>query len=185
MRWLAVLDRDGIINVDHGYVHTIEKIDFVDGIFEFCQEIEELGGVICVATNQSGIGRGFYSQEQFDEVTKWISDQFLTNGLTIANTYFCPHLPPQPTEISCGCRKPEPGMLLQAMKDHKITTGHSLMVGDKPTDALAGARAGFRHRLLVGGNESIMEATKSASSLISALESKIIYEIVDDFNTSL
>jgi D-glycero-D-manno-heptose 1,7-bisphosphate phosphatase len=180
--WLAVLDRDGIINVDYGYVHTIEKIEFVDGIFSVCHDIQKLGGVICVATNQSGIARGFYSQNQFDEVTRWIADQFSKNGVTLANTYFCPHLPPTATELGCSCRKPNPGMLLQAMKDYGVRGDHSLIIGDKPTDVLAGTRAGFRHRILVGYSEPVPEATESVASLSSAFESGLIHRLVRDFS---
>lgn len=182
--WLAVLDRDGIINFDHGYVHKVEDVDFMDGIFSLCKEIQDFGGFICIATNQSGLGRGLYTQKQFDELSEWIEGQFLRNGVKISRTYFCPHLPPELNKDGCSCRKPEPGMLLKAMRDHGVTAKRSLIVGDNISDVLAGTRAGFGHRVLVGDFETQSAATITVPSLKSALDAKLIERVVSDFDKS-
>jgi len=182
--WLAVLDRDGIINLDHGYVHKVEDVDFIDGIFSFCKEIQDFGGLICIATNQSGLGRGLYSQKQFDELSEWIARQFLSNGVNISRTYFCPHLPPELNKNRCSCRKPEPGMLLEAMRDHGVTATRSLIVGDNISDVVAGTRAGFGHRVLVGDFVAQSSATITVPSLSSALKARLIERVVSDFDKS-
>ena len=82
------LDRDGVINVDHGYVHTIEDFDFVDGIFELTRNAVSKGYVIVVITNQSGIGRGYYSEKQFMDLSAWMCEQFQLSGAKIEKVYF-------------------------------------------------------------------------------------------------
>lgn len=141
------LDRDGVINVDKGYVHRIDDFEFVPGIFEFCQRAEQMGFAIFVVTNQSGIGRGFYSQSEFDELTQWMCEKFAATGVHIQRVYFCPHHPKEAKGHylqNCECRKPKPGMILKAIADYGINPEQSLMVGDSDTDIEAAVAAGVR-----------------------------------------
>ena len=145
------LDRDGVINIDHGYPHRPEHIDFIDGIFELSQKANSLGYLIFVITNQAGIARGYYSEQDFLNVTDWIHQQFLKHGARIEQTYFCPFHPEHGIGIykqESALRKPNPGMILKASQDHHLNLKQSLLVGDKESDIQAGLKAGVGHNIL-------------------------------------
>jgi D-glycero-D-manno-heptose 1,7-bisphosphate phosphatase len=141
------LDRDGVINVDHGYVAKIADFTFMDGIFPVLRELAAKGYELVVVTNQSGIGRGYYSETDFELLTAWMVQRFREENIEIADVYHCPHAP----EENCKCRKPAPGMLLKAIKDHDFDPSASWMIGDKPGDMAAASAAGICHRVLLGG----------------------------------
>lgn len=139
------LDRDGVINVDHGYVHTQENFEFIDGIFDLVVAANRAGFLVVVVTNQAGIGRGYYSEAQFHALTDWMRIRFTEHGGKIDGVYFCPYHP----EHGIGeyrreseFRKPAPGMLFQAQSELGINLGKSIFIGDKPTDMAAGRAAG-------------------------------------------
>lgn len=139
------LDRDGVINVDHGYVYRPDDFDFIDGIFELVAAANSVGYLVVVVTNQAGIGRGYYSESDFHELMGWVRQRFSMRGAYIDAVYFCPFHP----EYGVGeyrresdCRKPAPGMLLQAERDLGIDLGGSIFIGDKCSDMLAGFAAG-------------------------------------------
>jgi D-glycero-D-manno-heptose 1,7-bisphosphate phosphatase len=139
------LDRDGVINVDYGYVHTPENFHFIEGIFELVAAANRAGYLVVVVTNQAGIGRGYYSEEQFHELTHWMRRRFAEYGGQIDALYFCPYHP----EHGIGeyrreseFRKPAPGMLLQAKRELGIDMGKSIFIGDKQSDMKAGRSAG-------------------------------------------
>ncbi|ABB43853.1 D-alpha,beta-D-heptose 1,7-bisphosphate phosphatase [Sulfurimonas denitrificans DSM 1251] len=136
------LDRDGVINVEINYLIKIEDFVFIDGIFELCKKYQDRGYLIFVVTNQSGIARGFYTQEDFDVLTSWMMKEFLNRGVIIKKVYFCPHHP----EISgeCSCRKPKAGMLLEAKKEFDIDLQNSILVGDKERDIEAALASGIK-----------------------------------------
>lgn len=136
MRAALFLDRDGVINVDKGYVHKIEDWQWMPGIFDIGRQAARAGHLIIVITNQSGIGRGYFTTEQFVMLTDWMKERFEDEACPIHDVYMCPDAQPSPM------RKPEPGMILQAAKDHKIDLPRSLMVGDRRTDFLAARAAG-------------------------------------------
>ena len=87
----AFLDRDGVINVDHGYVSTTDQFEFIDGVFAACRHLQQQGYLLIVVTNQSGIGRGYYSEAQFWQLTDWMKQQFAANSVDITDVFFCPH----------------------------------------------------------------------------------------------
>lgn len=158
------LDRDGVINVDHDYVYKPEDFEFIDGIFELCRYYQNLGFVIFVITNQSGISRGFYSEKDFEALTSWMIREFAKNGVEIKKVYHCPHHP----EFSgdCSCRKPHPGMLLQAQKEYDIDLENSVLVGDKERDIEAGLNAGLSETYLFESNNTKhSKATRIVSNL--------------------
>ncbi|WBX94210.1 D-glycero-beta-D-manno-heptose 1,7-bisphosphate 7-phosphatase [Pseudoxanthomonas mexicana] len=150
------LDRDGVINVDHGYVHRPEDTQFVDGIFDVCRAAAGKGCLLVVVTNQAGIGRGYYSREAFLDYMAWMHSQFRIEGAPLAATYYCPH---HPTEgmgdyrVVCTCRKPQPGMLLAAERRFGIDMAGSVLIGDTVNDMLAGAAAGVGQRWLLEGHD--------------------------------
>ncbi|NPA03418.1 MAG: D-glycero-beta-D-manno-heptose 1,7-bisphosphate 7-phosphatase [Epsilonproteobacteria bacterium] len=150
------LDRDGVINVDYGYVHTKEKFKFIDGVFEALKELQEMGYLLIVITNQSGIGRGYYSLEQFLKLNRFMVEEFGKKGIKITDTFFCPHHPNQ----GCECRKPKPKMVLDAIKKYKIDPFNSWIIGDKVSDIEAGKAAGVRGILIGKEVKNLLEAVE-------------------------
>lgn len=146
------LDRDGVINVNYGYVHTPEQTDWVPGIFELAREARKAGFAIVVVTNQAGIARGYYDVAEFERYTRWMHACFEREGAPLLATYYCPHHADAGIgdwRVTCGCRKPMPGMLLAAIDDWSIDPAHSLLIGDQPSDIDAAKRAGVPKTFLV------------------------------------
>jgi D-glycero-D-manno-heptose 1,7-bisphosphate phosphatase len=155
------LDRDGVINVNHGYVHTPTQVDFVPGIFSLVAAANAKGLKVVVVTNQAGIARGFYTEKQFHQLTQWIQDQFGLKGAKIDATYYCPHHPEHGLGEYlriCNCRKPAPGMLLDAISDLDIDKNNSIMIGDSMTDACAALEAGIGRIFLLQAGLQAAEA---------------------------
>ena len=134
------LDRDGTINVEKNYVYRIEDFVFRDGIFELVKAFFTKGYLIFVVTNQSGIARGYYTEEEYQYLTAWMTGQFREKGIIIAKVYHCPHHPD--ITGACSCRKPEPGMLLKAIDEFGLDPSLCVMIGDREPDMEAGRRAG-------------------------------------------
>ena len=157
------LDRDGVINVEKNYLHKIEEFEFIEGIFELCKKYEALGYAIVIVTNQSGIAREYYSEEDFETLSSWMIERFKSEGITITALYHCPHHP----DISgaCSCRKPEPGMILDAAQKYDLDLKHSLLVGDSERDITAAHRAGIPETYLFSEEATESEATKIIRSL--------------------
>ena len=135
------LDRDGTINTDHGYVHRVEDFEFIDGIFELCERAQELGYLIIIITNPSGIARGYYTEQDYELLTAHMLREFAKRGIRIADVLHCPHLEGED-------RKPAPGLFLRAQRKHDIDMAASVNVGDKPRDLEAGQRAGCGRNFL-------------------------------------
>lgn len=159
------LDRDGVINEEINYLSKVEDFVFIDGIFELCKKYQDKGYLIFVVTNQSGIARGFYNENDFSLLTSWMLKEFLYQGITINKVYFCPHHP----EISgeCSCRKPKAGMILEAKKEFDIDLENSILVGDKERDIEAALTSGIKESYLFDekGIYKKSKATKIVSSL--------------------
>jgi D-glycero-D-manno-heptose 1,7-bisphosphate phosphatase len=165
MQKFLFLDRDGVVNVEKDYLYKIDDFEFIDGIFELCSYYQNLGFGIVVVTNQSGIARGYYTQEDFFVLSDWMVKEFSRNGINLSKVYHCPHYP----EISgsCECRKPKPGMLLDAAKEFNIDLASSVMVGDKERDIEAALNAGLSETYLLSedGNVLKSKATKIVKHL--------------------
>jgi D-glycero-D-manno-heptose 1,7-bisphosphate phosphatase len=145
------LDRDGVININHGYVHTRDQFDFVDGIFDACHKARQLGYLLIVVTNQAGIGRGYFSEQDFHALTDWMLEEFHRRNADISRVYFCPYHPEHGVgeyKRDAECRKPNPGMILAAARDFNLELSACLLVGDKPSDIEAGRRAGVGCNIL-------------------------------------
>lgn len=147
------LDRDGVINHDRdGYTYIIEDFKFIEGIFQLGRTAIANGYKIVVVTNQAGIGRGYYTEAQFHELTAWMLTQFAREGVEIAGVYHCPHHPTHGLGEylrECDCRKPRPGLLLKARQELGIDLGRSVLVGDKASDIEAARRAGVGSTILL------------------------------------
>ena len=150
------LDRDGVINVDSGYVGDWDSFVFLPGVIEAMRALCDAGYALVIVTNQSGIGRGFYTEEDFQVLTERMCNELSRHGVSIAGVYFCPHLPeaalPQYRK-TCGCRKPKPGLIHRAMEELDIDLTRSAMVGDKSSDMQAALAAGIPQRYQVVSGE--------------------------------
>lgn len=158
-RKAAFLDRDGVINVDYAYVYSKEKTDWIEGIFELCRFLRDAGYWLVVVTNQAGIARGYYTEAQFLEYTRWIHGEFERHGAPLLATYYCPHHPEASVEVlrmTCRCRKPAPGMIIEAARYFDLALEGSLLIGDKLSDIEAGAAAGVGQRFLLSRPESFV-----------------------------
>lgn len=140
------LDRDGVINIEKDYLYKIDDFEFIEGIFELCKHYQKLGYLIFVVTNQSGIAREYYSENDFKILTDWMLKRFSSHGVNITKVYHCPHLPNISGE--CNCRKPNAGMLLEAKKEFNLDMDNSIMIGDKERDIEAGLNAGLKETYL-------------------------------------
>ena len=159
------LDRDGVINKETGYLHKIEDFKFINGVFEACQHYEQLGYKIVIVTNQSGISRGHYSEDDFRNITDWMITQFNKNNIQILDTFHCPHSP-----ISkCDCRKPKPGMILEAISSNNLKYNECIMIGDSLKDIEAANSAGIDVLLLETGYNNHILFNSKIKSLISLI----------------
>ncbi|MCA3359143.1 MAG: HAD family hydrolase [Roseomonas sp.] len=147
------LDRDGIINHDGaGYTHKIEDFVFRDGIFNLCQMAQARGLALVVVTNQAGIGRGYYSEADFQSLTAWMLARFAEQDIHFTAVEYCPDHPEHgigPYRRENPRRKPGPGMILDASARHGLDTASSVMIGDRASDMLAALAAGVGTRLLL------------------------------------
>jgi len=146
----AFLDRDGVINKDFGYVGSIDKFEFKEGIFELLEFLRDLEYELFIVTNQSGIGRGYYSEDDFYKLMDWVKNEFNKKNIKIKDIRFCPHHPDITGE--CNCRKPKPGMILDLAKKYNIDLTNSIMIGDSNTDIEACKRAGLKKCYKVENN---------------------------------
>jgi len=135
------IDRDGVINVDKGHVYLTEDFEFSQGIFPLCMKYLNEGYIILVITNQAGIAKGIYTEADFVKLTEWMTYQFYRQGIIISKVYHCPHHPD--INGSCQCRKPNPGMILQAIEEFDLDISECVLIGDKESDLEAGRRAGI------------------------------------------
>lgn len=160
------LDKDGVINIDHGYVCTPERTDFIDGIFDLCRVTTQHGFLNVVVTNQAGIARGYYTEQEFLEYMDWVRGEFRKREAQLDAVYYCPHHPVygQGDYLrDCECRKPKPGMILAAQREWNIDLPRSLLIGDSPGDLEAGEVAGVGNCLIArtvsesGAGRTILE----------------------------
>ncbi len=150
------LDRDGVINVDTNFLYRPEECRLIDGIADLISTANRLGYVTCVITNQSGIGRGLYTEADFHRLMEHMSGQLLEQGARLDAVYFSPYHPVHGIgqyKRESACRKPSPGMLLQAADEHGIDLARSVLVGDRCTDLEAGNAAGVPDLFLFGATE--------------------------------
>lgn len=159
------LDRDGVINVDTDYVHTIEAFQFIPGVFQAVRHYKKRGYLVFVITNQSGIGRGKYTEKQYQILTRWMIGRFKEEGAAITDVYHCPHKPDE----GCACRKPKPGMLHQARDEHGADLSESWLIGDKESDLGAAINAGLPHYGLVRSGHKVDETKTKAQFVVNSI----------------
>ncbi|AXK48412.1 D-glycero-beta-D-manno-heptose-1,7-bisphosphate 7-phosphatase [Aliarcobacter trophiarum LMG 25534] len=163
---IIYLDRDGVINEDFGYVYQIENFKFINSVFEACREFLKLGFEIIIVTNQSGIGRGYYTVEEFKTLSKYMLDEFKKEGIDILKIYFCPHNP----EENCTCRKPKNGMILQSLNDFSIDLANSWLIGDKESDIECAKNGKIRNKVLINKDKETNSEFFVAKNLKDSLK---------------
>ncbi|SNT36213.1 D-alpha,beta-D-heptose 1,7-bisphosphate phosphatase [Granulicella rosea] len=171
------LDRDGVINVETGYIHQSEKVRFVDGIFSLCRTAQRLGYRLIVVTNQAGIGRGLYTAIQYEELMAWMRSEFRREGVEFDAVYHCPFHP----EHGLGeykreheDRKPSPGMLLRGAREFGLSLAESVLIGDRATDIAAANAAGLAQAFLLKGTEESCAGDYLAVDTLAEVEAWLV-----------
>jgi len=171
------LDRDGVINEEASYLWRPEDVRFVDGIFSLCRTAQSLGYRIAVVTNQAGIGRGLYTEDDFHALMDWMRTEFAREGVALDAIYFSPYHP----EHGLGeyrreheDRKPGTGMLRRGASDLGITLAESVLVGDRCTDIAAANAAGLRQAFLIAGTETGCTGSFLAVATLAEVESWLL-----------
>ena len=160
------LDRDGVINKEINYLYMIDDFEFIDGIFDTCQHFQSLGYKIIIITNQSGIYRGYYTENDYQKVTQWMLTQFANEDINILDTFHCPHGP----DSTCNCRKPKPGMFLNAKTKYNIDMKNSWMIGDNEVDVIAANTAGIDNTILVRSGHRMDESNSKAGFFLDSIQ---------------
>lgn len=170
----AFLDRDGVINEEVDYLHEVDKAVLIPGVAAAIREIRQHGWKVIVVTNQAGIAKGLYSEAELHAVNARISELLAAENAAWDAIYFCPHHPD--FSAPCDCRKPEPGMLLTAIRDFNIDPAKSFMVGDRLTDLQAGQSAGCAKTYLVRtgyGPQTIAKGTPENLTIVDNLSAAV------------
>jgi D-glycero-D-manno-heptose 1,7-bisphosphate phosphatase len=176
------LDRDGVINVERGYVHTRETFLFCDGIFELCRAAQAMGYILVVITNQAGIARGFYSESEFLGLTQWMIREFAERQVQFARVYYCPYHPVHGIgqyKRDSPDRKPNPGMLFRAQAELDLDLASSVMIGDSMSDVCAATSAGVGTVILLrsgGPEEDSAEVPHYLSASLDHIRNRFFHD---------
>jgi D-glycero-D-manno-heptose 1,7-bisphosphate phosphatase len=160
----AFLDRDGVLNVDHGYAHRLDQLDWINGAPEAVRLLNEAGYVVIVVSNQSGVARGLYDEAAVEAFHAHMQDELARHGAHIDAFYYCPHHPDgtvAPFNIDCGCRKPATGMLEQAARDWPIDRNRSFLIGDRDGDMAAAAAFNVKGLRFDAGAQSLVALVRA------------------------
>jgi D-glycero-D-manno-heptose 1,7-bisphosphate phosphatase len=152
MNRAVFLDRDGTINIDKGYVYRTEDFVFLDGFIEALKVFHELNYYVIVITNQSGVARGYYGEEDVIKLHQYMDEELKKSGTYIDAYYYCPHHKDGKVKkyaIDCNCRKPKSGLILKAKEDFNLNLKASILIGDKQTDIDAANNAKVGNTLLI------------------------------------
>jgi D-glycero-D-manno-heptose 1,7-bisphosphate phosphatase len=169
MRKAAFIDRDGVINEDREYVYRSADFRFIPGTLQALRELRERGYLLVVITNQSGIARGMYSEEEFHELDAYMRGCLLAAGVAIDLVQYCPHLPDAKVEryrVDCDCRKPRPGMIREAVRLLDIDSAQSILIGDRSADIEAGRAARVGRCFLVRSGRALSRADEQAADVV-------------------
>ena len=160
MNKAVFIDRDGVINSDEGHYYVFRPEDFEinDGIMHGLKQLSDTGYQLIIVTNQGGVAKGEYSEEDVHTVHAYLKDQLRKNNIELTAIYYCPH---HNSVSECDCRKPKPGMILQAIEEHQIDAKKSFLIGDSKRDIEAGQKAGLKQCFKIEANASILPACHS------------------------
>lgn len=151
LRPAVFLDRDGTLNVEKHYLHRIEDWEWIPGAPAAVRLLNESGFAVVVVTNQAGIARGLYGEDDLDRLHTWMRADLEAAGAHVDAVYHCPHHPEYGQRVKCMCRKPAPGLLLCAAADLGLDLARSFIIGDRESDLEAGVRCGVTPLLVATG----------------------------------
>ena len=181
------LDRDGTLNIDKNYLYKIEEFEFIPRVIDGLKILSDLGYIFIVVTNQAGIARGYYTEDDLEKLNNFMMEELLKEGIKIEKCYFCPHHNEKGIgeyKRECECRKPNPGMLLKGIEEFNVDISSSYMIGDKMSDVYAGINAKMKPILVESGkeitNEIKNECKKSGVEIYSS-----IYEFALNLKSSI
>jgi D-glycero-D-manno-heptose 1,7-bisphosphate phosphatase len=160
------LDRDGVINKDNKYIYKLDDFEFMTGIFDSCIYFQSLGFKLVIVTNQSGIARGYFNDNQYQELTNWMISQFDEKNINLLDILHCPHGP----KSQCNCRKPKPGMFLNAQIKYNIDMQNSWMIGDSERDIIAANSAGITNTILLSAKDGLEINKSNAKFKINSIK---------------
>ncbi|MDO5088725.1 MAG: HAD family hydrolase, partial [Leptotrichiaceae bacterium] len=168
-----LLDRDGVVNVEKSYLYKIEDFEYEKGVVESLKRLSEKGFKFAIITNQAGIAKGYYTEDDFFKLEKYIEKDLYEKGIKIEKTYFCPHHPEAEGKygIKCKCRKPAMGNFLKAAEEFDINVKKSYMIGDRISDLLPAENLGINTVLVRTGygkeNERKIEDLKQKPIIVN------------------
>lgn len=160
------IDRDGVINIEKNYLHKIEEFEFIDGVFESLRYLQDKGYLLFIITNQSGIGRGYYTKLDFDALTNWMLEEFEKHNIKISQVELCPHAPDE----SCSCRKPDTGMIDNILKNYDLDLQNSWLIGDKNSDIECAINAGIGNHIQVRSGHDFDEEASKADFVLDSIK---------------
>ncbi len=160
------LDRDGVINIEKNYLYKIEDFEFIEGVFSSLKYAQSLGYKLFVITNQSGVGRGYYTLENFNTLTSWMIQRFNDEKIEILQVELCPHAPNE----NCRCRKPKTGMIENILKNYKIDLKNSWLIGDKFSDIECAKNAKIENTIQVKSGHDFDETLSPATYVINSIK---------------
>ena len=155
MNKAVFFDRDGTLNEEVHYLHKIEDFKWIEGAIDAIKYCNDNGYLAIVITNQSGVARGYYPESDIMKLYDWMNDDLAKHGAHLDGIYYCPHHPTGTVKeyaIECDCRKPKPGMLFKAQKDHNIDLRSSYLIGDSARDVECAKATGVKGIRYVGGS---------------------------------
>tara|TARA_B100000989_G_scaffold189792_1_gene142920 strand:- start:2396 stop:2953 length:558 start_codon:yes stop_codon:yes gene_type:complete len=179
---VAFLDRDGVINFDYGHIGNIKRFDFIPDSLKGMRSLMNLGYKIIIITNQSGIARGLYSEDDFHNLMNQVIKRLRKHSIEILKYYYCPHHPDSNIpkyKKKCFFRKPQPGMILKAMDDFEIDLDSSFLAGDNITDIISGERAGLKNLCLIDNKNDIIRNSKTKNFLCYQNLNKFVEETLN------
>jgi D-glycero-D-manno-heptose 1,7-bisphosphate phosphatase len=167
----AFIDRDGVINEERNYVHRIEDFVLLPGVIEGLALLRRSGYRLVVVTNQAGIARGYYGPAELERLHAHLAGLLSAHGLQLDAIYHCPHHPQGSVPalaVECECRKPAPGMLLQAARELDLDLPSSVLIGDKLSDVQAGRAAGVGRTVIVESGHALESEARSQADFTAA-----------------
>lgn len=171
----AFLDRDGVLNVDHGYVHRPDQLEWIAGAPEAVRLLNDAGYYVFIITNQSGVARGFYDETAVQQFHAYMQERLRKKGAHIDAFYYCPHHPEGTVKhlaVRCHCRKPQPGLLEQAAREWPIDLARSFFIGDKDDDMSAAAAFNIRGTKFASKDASLVELVRQELAAASAVRAR-------------
>ena len=167
----AFLDRDGVLNEDRAYVHRAADFHWLPGAVAACKRLQEAGYALVVVTNQSGVARGLYTLADVQALHDHMQRELAAAGVTLTAIYACPHHPEAPLAAwrqACDCRKPQPGMILRALREHQLDPAQSLLFGDRAGDVQAGRAAGIARCYQLGAGQPFPDLAAAVDALLGS-----------------